>query len=62
MHEYLNQTINCIFYVKPLTKEARKLILVSDIKENKYELIRAVTKKKVFPVAGNLVKQLNIGR
>lgn len=62
MNEYANQTINYAFYVKPLTEDAKQFILTGYTKENREGLIHVATKKKVLPVVGKLMMQMEIDR
>lgn len=62
MNEYVNKTINYAFWVNPLTEEAKQFILAGYTKANREELIRVATKKKVLPVVGKLMMELDIDR
>ncbi len=58
MNEYVNRTINCAFQVNPLTEKTRQYIIDGYSQENKEELIRVATKKKVLPVVGRMMMEL----
>jgi hypothetical protein len=62
MNEYVNKTINNAFCVKPLTEEEKKFIIDGYVGSNKEELIRVATKKKVLPVVGKLMSNLNLDK
>ena len=62
MNEYVNKTINYAFGVNPLTEEGKQFILNGYTKANREELIRVATKKKVLPVVGKLMMELDIDR
>ena len=55
MNEYVNKTINYAFCVNPLTEEAKQFIANGYTRENREELIRVATKKKVLPVVGKMM-------
>lgn len=60
MNEYVNKTINYAFCVTPLAEEAKQFIADGYTRENKEELIRVATKKKVLPVVGKMMMGLEI--
>lgn len=62
MNEYVNRTINYAFWVNPLTKEAKQFISAGYTKSNKEELLRVASKKKVLPVVGKMMMELDIDR
>lgn len=62
MNEYVNRTINYAFRVKPLTEEAKQFIADGYTTDNKEELIRIATKKKVLPVVGKMMTGLGLNR
>lgn len=60
MNEYVNKTINYAFSVTPPTEETKQFIAAGYTRENREELIRITTKKKVLPVVGKMMMGLKI--
>lgn len=62
MNEYANRTINLAFSAVPLSSAEKAFILSGYNDENKQEIIRIATKKKVLPVVGKMLASLQIDK
>lgn len=60
MNEYANRAINLAFCTKPLSDEEKVYIIDGYNDENKQEIVKIATKKKVLPVVGKMFVSLKV--
>lgn len=62
LNEYVNKTINYAFSAVPLNDIEKQFIIEGYNESNRSELIRVAEKKKVLPVVGKLLAELDVDR